>query len=146
MAKVGKTTAKELKASGFKVTPKRKAIIPLHDFDTAKISKGTILFTSGRITEKTILAGSKDFHKKLKALSQTKLPRNSMVTARIGDNGPFQRSRFGNYSDLYNYVQNVFTPKDENADKNALIMQMSVVTINMPKGAKKNAKKKGGNK
>lgn len=129
IARVGPATAKTLKASGFRVTPKNVALVPLHDYQSASIKNGQIVFRSGRLTEKTILAGYKDFHKKLKALAAKKLPPNSLVTARIGDNSPFMRSRFSTYADLYKYVFEIFTPKDPDTDKQKLVMQMSVVTI-----------------
>lgn len=155
IAKVGKETAKQLKASGFKVTPDNKALIPLHDYTEAKIVKGKIKFKAGRYEETVYLSGSKDFHKNLKKLSETKFPANSMITARIGYNNFFSRSRFHNYADLFHYVQNVFQAKDKNESTKRLQGLMSVVTLKgisknnitpPKKGNKKNAAKKKGRK
>lgn len=140
IATVGQERAKELRASGFKVTPTRRAVIPLHEYSAARIEKGSVVFTgSGGLESRTILAGAKDFHRKLREISKRDLPRNTLITARIGDNHTFNSARFGNYGDLYHYVTNVFQPKDKGADRNKLIGLMSVVTV--PKAPPKSKKK-----
>lgn len=152
IATVGINRALELDQAGFKVTPSLKAIIPLHDYETANITKSGIVLRKGRHEERIILANSKNFFKELKKLSETKLPRNSMITARIGNNQFFSRAKFGSYSDLYHYVFNVFDAKDHGESTKRLQGLMSVVTLHgpnsnnilPPKKRKKNGKKTKG--
>lgn len=146
IATVGKARAKELRGAGFKVTPKNKAVIPLHEYTSAKIKKGMIEFKAGRMTEKVILSNSDNFHQKAFALSQRKLKKNEMLTARIGNNGPFLRARFVNYADLYHYVNHVFQAKDPGESTNRIRGLMSIVILEnqkSPPRKKPHAQKKG---
>lgn len=142
IAKVGKETAKSLKDSGYKVTPTNRALIPLHEYQSAKIKKGYIEFKSGNLTEKSYLAGAKDFHKKLEGITKRRLKRNEMITAKIGDSAAFN-TRFSRYSDLYKYLSS-FYPKDPGMTREKLYGLLSVVTVE--KRGSGNAKKKAGTK
>lgn len=138
IAKVGKETAKALKDSGYKVTPTNRALIPLHEFTSAKIKRGYIEFKAGNLTEKSYLAGAKDFHKKLEGITKRRLKRNEMITAKIGDSAAFN-TRFSRYSDLYKYLS-TFYPKDPGMTREKLYGLLSIVTIEKGSG---NGKKKG---
>lgn len=138
---VGKQSARDLKASGYKVTPKGRAIIPLHEFQSAEVKRGQIVFKSGRMKETVHLVGHKTFYQKLRALSQKALGRDEMLTVQIGANSPFKRSRFTSYWELYRYIQEHFQPKDEGESKEALIARMSVVHVYSPRKAQSRAKK-----
>jgi Mn-dependent DtxR family transcriptional regulator len=153
VAKVAKSTAKAMKASGIKVSKTLRAIVPLKGFDTAKIRGEKIVFegankkTGKRIKETVTLAQAGDFHAKLKHLSKTKLKRNQFLTVKIGDNASFN-NRFQNYADMFHYVQNVFEPKDKGVKKEELMRWMSVVEIeernpNASPKAKAQNKKRG---
>jgi hypothetical protein len=130
---VGEKTARLLETSGFKVTPKGKALIPLHEYATAKVDakKGVVQFQGFGIAKEVILASHKDFFKKLKALDEGKhkLKRNQMLTVQIGNRRPFESARFDSYWKLYQYVMEDFRARDPGADKTKLIAQMSVVTV-----------------
>lgn len=134
IATVNKESAKAFKSSGYKVTKTGKAIIPKKGFDKVTVRNGTVIFegvnpsTGKSIKETVTLATSKDFHDKLLGLSKRKLKKNEMLTVKIGDHAAFN-ARFQNYSDLFHYVQNVFTPKDNGARKEDLVRQMSIVEI-----------------
>lgn len=133
VAKVSKTTAKELKACGYDVTIKDRAIIPLKGFKSAKISRGKLKFdgvTPGgaKITETVTLSTAKDFYSKLEKLNKKKLKRNQYLTVKIGDNAEFKR-KFTNYEDLYNYITYVFEPKDRGQTKAKIMRYMSIVEL-----------------
>ena len=130
---VRKARAKELKVSGYKVTPSGRAIIPLKEFTSAKLGKGSIVFKNGDLTEDVKLVGAKDFHNELKKLAGMKLSRNQMITVKIGDNGSFKRS-FTSYAELHNYLAHEFSPKDSSTKNrlkrvNELMPKMSIVTV-----------------
>jgi hypothetical protein len=132
-ARVGQETAKQLKAAGFKVTPKNVAIIPLHEYKSASIQKNRIVFDNGAgMKETTYLVDHKNWFQQLQSLMGTPLPRNKMVTVRIGDRNPFKRARFGSYAELYYYLDNDFHPNDEGEDKESLFPLMSIVEIQRP--------------
>lgn len=108
VAKVGKPMQKELKGSGYYVTPTGKAIIPLETsergrFDSVKIKKGKLIFKGGGITEIVTPSTAKNFHSKIAELTKKKLKKNQMLTVKIGDNASFNH-RFGSYADLYKYL------------------------------------------
>lgn len=128
VAKVGNERANELRAAGFKVTPTNRAVIPLNEFKSATIKKGAIEFRSGRMTEKVILAGSKDFHKKAFEVSQKKLKKNQLLTARVGNSEIFKQ-KFTSYKDLYKYVQHVFVANDPGESTARIRGLMSIVTL-----------------
>jgi hypothetical protein len=145
VAKVSKSTAKAMKASGIKVSKTNKAIVPLKGFDKATIKGEKIIFegrnkkTGKGIKETVTLAQAHDFHAKLKHLSKTKLKKNQYLTVKIGDNASFN-NRFQNYADLFHYVQNVFTPKDRGQSKEKLLRYMSIVEIESKPHAKETTK------
>lgn len=131
-AHVGDKTAKVLKQAGFKVTPKGRAIIPLKKYDTAQIKKGRIYFKGKEGKETTYLVGHKDFHRKLKELSERPLKRNQMITVRIGDRAPFAR-KFDTYAELFYYLENEFEAKDKGKTYENLLPLMSLVEIYLDK-------------
>ncbi len=145
VAKVSKSTAKAMKASGIKVSKTNKAIVPLKGFDKATIKGEKIIFegrnkkTGKGIKETVTLAQAHDFHAKLKHRSKTKLKKNQYLTVKIGDNASFN-NRFQNYADLFHYVQNVFTPKDRGQSKEKLLRYMSIVEIESKPHAKETPK------
>lgn len=147
--RVGKETARALADTGYKVLPGNRALIPLHEAQSASIKGGKITLNYGRMKEEITLAGHKSFFPTLKELSGKKLKRNQMLTVAIGDNNAFQRARFGSYHELYKYIQE-WEPKDPYAKKKKLMAQMSIVTVEIeePKRAKKKApaKKARGNR
>ena len=130
---VQKRRAKELKTSGYKVTPSGRAIIPLKEFTSAKLGKGSIVFKNGDLTEDVKLVGAKNFHNELKKLAGMKLTRHQMVTVKIGDNRSFKRS-YTSYAELHNYLAHEFSPKDSGTKNrlkrvNELMPKMSIVTV-----------------
>lgn len=142
LARVSEQTAKTLRDSGYKVIDGNRAVIPLHEFESASIKGDHIEFRSGNLTEKTYLAGAKNFHNKLEGISKRRLKRNEMITAKIGDSAPFN-TRFSRYSDLYKYLS-AFAPKDPNKTKAQIMGMLSVVIVE--KGRSGNGKKKGSRK
>lgn len=143
--KVGAKTAKDLKASGYKVTPTGRAIIPLNEFQSAQVRDGKIVYENNGMKETVHLVGHKTFYQKLKALSGKKLERNEMLTVQIGNNAPFKRARFGSYAELYKYL-NEFAPKDPGESRDDLIARMSIVHIKSKRKEQTNAKKKARSK
>lgn len=142
---VGKATAKDLRASGYKVTPKGRAIIPLNEFKSASIDHGKIVYDSGRMKETVHLVGHKTFFQKLKSLSGKKLERNEMLTVQIGDNHAFKRARFGSYAELYKYL-NEWAPKDPGESRDKLLAKMSIVHVYSRRKETSHAKKKATSK
>jgi hypothetical protein len=139
IAKVGKTAAVELKASGYKVSKTRRAFIPLKSaehqgamYDSAKISKGKVIFKGGKITETVTPATAANFHGKLSELASKKLKNNQMLTVKIGDNASFN-SRFQSYADLYKYLTKEFKPNPGKNGKKitgkSLMRHMSIVEV-----------------
>ena len=146
---VYKKRAKELKTSGYKVTPSGRAIIPLKEFTSARLGKGSIVFKNGDLTEDVKLVGAKNFHNELKKLAGMKLTRHQMITVKIGDNGSFKRS-FTSYAELHNYLAHEFSPKDSSTKNrlkrvNELMPKMSIVTVTQHAKKKTTRKKPSGN-
>lgn len=151
IAKVSKATAKELKGSGYKVTKTGRAVIPLRSaesagakYDSAKISKGKIIFKSGGITEIVTPSTAKNFHSKLKVLATKPLKNNQMLTVKIGTNASFN-SRFTSYGELYKYITETFNPKPGKDGKKVtgadLMRYMSIVEVTSPKVTKNDSPK-----
>lgn len=145
---VSRETQKALKVSGYEISKTGRAIIPLHQYQSAVVRRGAITYThvdkrTGEKTiEKTFLVGAKDFHQKLFQLSKKKLPKNQRVTVQIGDNSAFN-VRFNNYADLHRYVTE-FQPKDKDTNKEEIMRKMSIVTVQKDlERIKQNAKTKG---
>lgn len=141
-ARVSDKRAKELKAAGFKVTPRGVAFIPLSGHDSARIEKGAIVYRSrDGVSEKTFLTDHKHFFSQLRSLMDTPLPKNTMVTVRIGDRNPFKR-RLNSYAELYYYLENDFEPNDDGENKAHLFSLMSIVYGPKTKPSRAKAKKK----
>lgn len=126
-------SVKAFKDSGLEVTGKRRAVVPLKDFDDVKLEGKNLIYTGKnprgkRIKETVTLSQSGEFHAKLKELSEIKLKRNQFLSVKIGDNARFSK-KFSSYADLFHYVQNVFEPKDRGQSKAKLMRLMSIVEI-----------------
>jgi len=136
-------SAKSLKSSGYLVTPKGRAIIPLKGNSIARISaSGEIRFEKPGEKSRTLLRrGNETFLERLKRAMNRKLANNQMVTVKIGDNSPFNKSRFSSYAELYFYLQD-FEPDDDDPDANVWpFMQIVEITDYKPKRQKKQTKK-----
>ena len=139
--RVGKKQEKLLSESGYKVTPRKLALIPLGKYDDAKLTKNSIVFSKGKITDETFLNSGPDFFKTVSELDKIKLKKNQYFTVRVNDHRPFQRY-FKNSSDLMKYLD-LWSPQDakdrglsekqtkELRDK--LVSQMSIVTYTVEK-------------
>lgn len=120
-----------LKNKGYK-TYGRKVWIPFDDFDSVQVRRGKIVrlredkFAS-LIDVEPIIKRS-ELLSELKRALDTKIPKGTRVTVRIGGHQKFSRM-FANYADLLFYVTNVFDPKDADSNKADLINEMSLVTI-----------------
>lgn len=138
-------TAESLKRSGYLVTPRGRAIIPLRGNTSARISRidgdGVIEFEKPGEHRAVILADRQQFMAKLKKLTGKKLTKNQMVTVQIGDRNPFQRA-YTSFAQLYYYLDNDFEPNDEDTDLDDLFPQMSIVTITGPAQTRKKPAKK----
>jgi hypothetical protein len=139
IAKVSKKTAAEFKGAGYKVTKTQKLIVPLHTsergkFESAKISKGKIIFKAKGITETVTPSNAKNFHAKIAELSKKKLKNNQMLTVKIGDNASFN-SRFDNINDLFKYLTTTFKPNGGKTAKD-LSRYMSIVEVEKTGAAK----------
>lgn len=142
--KAPKGTKTGLKTAGFSVNKAGNAIIPLYEFDSARLVKGRVELKSAAKSETIYLAGSREFFDKLRHLNDTreKLKRNQMLTVQIGDNNSFS-TRFRSYWELYQYLTK-FQPKDEGESRERLFARMSVVTIeNNPKKSATRSKSYG---
>lgn len=132
---VRQKSAESLRRSGYLVTPRGRAIIPLRGAESARISRigadGVIEFEKPGEHRAVILADRQQFLAKLKKLTGKKLARNQMVTVQIGDRNPF-KTAYTSFAQLYFYLENDFEPNDEGTDLDDLFPQMSIVTITGP--------------
>lgn len=131
--KVSKSSAKDLKSSGYQITKSRRAIIPKKGFEKITLSKGQLTFegknhkTGKKITEKVTLTNTSTFDKKLKELSGKKLKQNQMLTVKIGDNAAFNTA-FKSYGEMLQYLRN-FEPKDPGMTRAKIARYISIVEI-----------------
>lgn len=128
-ANVNKADAQVFSKSKYKVTPRNRVFIPLHDFDTAKIDHGKIILKKNGKKETIYPVGHKDFHAQLKKFAARPLKNNQMLTVKIGTSQAFSQ-RFNSYESLYKYIAEEFEPKDPGESKENLMALMSIVEIN----------------
>ena len=136
-------TAKSLKKSGYLVTPRGRALIPLKGNAIARISQsGEIRFEKpGEKSRVLLKRGNESFMDRLKRAMSRKLKNNQMVTVKIGNNSPFERARFSSYAQLFFYLEG-FEPDDDDPDENVWpFMQIVEITDYKPKRQKKQTKK-----
>jgi hypothetical protein len=136
-------SAKQLKSSGYLVTPKGRAIIPLKGNAVARISQsGEIRFEKpGEKTRTLLKRGTENFMERLKKAMKKKLASNQMVTVKIGNNSPFNKARFSSYAELFYYMDNLFDPHDDDIANLWPFMQIVEITDYKPKRQKKQTKK-----
>ncbi len=148
---VAKSTAKEMRASGFKTTKRAKAVIPLKGFDKVTVKNGGLIFegknkkTGAKVKETVTLIGGENFEAKIKHLSKKKLKNNQTLSIKIGDNAP-ANTEFKNMADLIKYTNNIKLNLKRGQDKSSVLKIISIVEIESAGYAKKktnpNAKKK----
>lgn len=146
---VREKTAKALKGSGYLVTPRGRAIIPLTDgAQKARIARidgdGVIQFEKQGEIRQTLLASRENFLKRLEQLTKKKLGKNQMVTLQIGNHAPFKQ-KFTSFGQLFYYAEQ-FTPDDPDEDVENLFPLMSIVTITGPAQTRQAPTKKAGEK
>lgn len=145
--KVNKNQKAALKTAGFEVNKGGRAIVPLYEYTGAKLKGDSLYMTGGEggRSEQIILAQSREFFDRLKQLSTSgkDLPRNQMITVRIGDNNSFSQ-RFASYWQLYQYLAKDFAHNDTDSTRRQIFARMSIVTVTEPQAAKKTTRRKKG--
>lgn len=121
------------------------AVVPLYEHKTARIDgkRGEIIYGEpGQIRERTKIVDHKNFLPQLKSLveSKTKLPRNAMISIRVGDRARWGR-RFSSWHELTKYLDQ-WEPNDPGETKENVIALMSIVEVPIAKQEKTRAKKK----
>lgn len=134
--RVSNENARILRKAGYKVPPNKKAVIPLHDYDSAKIENGQLKFFRRGVAEDVLLVGSKDFESKLRELMAKKLARNEQVSIRIG-NGPTIGTRLNSMADLVHYVNH---GAKFNSPRGQVLPLISVVKITRERGQREKQK------
>lgn len=138
IAKVAKSTKKDLLFAGFQVTKNNTAIIPKKGNDKVRLKRGGIVYTgktaNGTVIHETVtLSNSANFHKKLKRLMEAgDLPKNKMITAKIGESAIFNK-RFSSYYELMYYLEK-WQPDDVGESRENIARYFSIVEIETPKG------------
>lgn len=131
---VSRTTGKTAKDNGIAskaLTGKKKAkiYIPRDHYQTVKIKKDKIILQAQekKVNKQRhiLLTPTKKLLDRLKYLSEhKKLKPYEYLQVRVGNNSPFHQM-FDSYENLLNYLSG-WNPKDFKADKDNLIMQISI--------------------
>lgn len=131
---VSRHTARTAKDNGIaskSIAGKKKAkiYIPRDHYETVKIKKDKIVLqvqeTKVNKQRHILLTPTKKLLDRLKYLSEhKKLKPYEYLQVRVGNNAPFYQM-FDSYENLLNYLS-VWNPKDFKADKDNLIMQISI--------------------
>lgn len=149
--KVAPKTADKMKRDGYTVNKKGRVFVQLEGYEKVQIKSHaktggrdiTVIRATGNKKSVTKVLVGKELVDALENFDDKKLKKNQFVTIRIGDNAAFKQSYKGKAL-LMNYIKNSFNPKDKGTDKDYLISQMSIVTIEGARPATYGRKSKKG--
>lgn len=131
-----KSKLEEFKNNGYLVV-KNKVYIKVPYGSDAKIKKMVSPLSGKKVTviEEISPSGkkahryieeSKNILGELESLKGVDLPPNMKIMVAVGENNPIGNSQSMEYADLMRYIE-LWTPKDKDSDKSALINEMSIV-------------------
>ena len=134
---VAKAAADKMRRDGYTVNKKGRVFVQKEGYDNVSIKSrkkkdGTreVKITRATGNKKSVTKVYSEFEllSALEKFDSDKLRKNQYVTVRIGDNAAF-KLRYKDKKQLLDYVRNSWRPKDPGADRDFLISQMSIVTI-----------------